>query len=172
MHVTKIWGLRHTTNARIFAAMPMPQARASAKGVHRIARLGFEQSGSSGLYDRARPSYPPEIIDRTLAASQGQGPQRIIELGPGTGISTRLLLEAGHRFGGIARFLGFDISEGMLQYLETSMLGSEGKPGYVQQLQERGVLPSDFEFRIERGDFNSFDAPGENDLVVIAQVRA
>ena len=60
----------------------------------------------------------------------------------------------------------------MLQYLQTSMLGSEGKPGYVQQLQERGALPSDLEFRIERGDFNSFDAPGENDLVVIAQVRA
>jgi SAM-dependent methyltransferase len=42
------------------------------------------------LYDRARPTYPPELIEAVAAL----GP-RILELGPGTGQATRALADRG-----------------------------------------------------------------------------
>ena len=42
------------------------------------------------LYDRARPTYPPELIDHVAAL----GP-RILEVGPGTGQATRALVDRG-----------------------------------------------------------------------------
>ena len=42
------------------------------------------------LYDRARPTYPPELIDHVAAL----GP-RILEIGSGTGQATRALVERG-----------------------------------------------------------------------------
>jgi SAM-dependent methyltransferase len=51
-------------------------------------RATFEQVAE--LYDRARPTYPPELIDRVAAL----GP-RILEIGPGTGQATRALVERG-----------------------------------------------------------------------------
>ena len=103
-----------------------------------------------------------------LAASRGAGPQQILELGAGTGIATRMLLQEAHRFGGIARYVACDISDGMLRHLRSVMLGT-GAPGLVQQLRERGLLAPDAEFAVERGAFDSFDAPGLHDLVAIAQ---
>jgi SAM-dependent methyltransferase len=51
-------------------------------------RLTFEQVAE--LYDRARPTYPAELIDDVA----GLGP-RILEIGPGTGQATRALAERG-----------------------------------------------------------------------------
>src|SRR4051812_22446887 len=42
------------------------------------------------LYDRVRPTYPPELIDAVAAL----GP-RLLELGPGTGQATRALVDRG-----------------------------------------------------------------------------
>jgi SAM-dependent methyltransferase len=42
------------------------------------------------LYDRARPTYPPELIDAVAAL----GP-RVLEIGPGTGQATRALVDRG-----------------------------------------------------------------------------
>jgi SAM-dependent methyltransferase len=42
------------------------------------------------LYDRARPTYPPELIDDVAAL----GP-RVLEIGPGTGQATRALAQRG-----------------------------------------------------------------------------
>jgi len=59
--------------------------------VHQVAQTGFG-SGTNELYDRARPSYPNETLDFTRSKLLGQGPYKIIEIGPGTGIFTRKLL--------------------------------------------------------------------------------
>ena len=49
------------------------------------------------LYDRARPGYPPAMID-DLAALAGLGPdRRVLEIGPGTGQLTVPLAERGCR---------------------------------------------------------------------------
>jgi SAM-dependent methyltransferase len=44
------------------------------------------------LYDRARPSYPDDLVDDLVAALPGP---RVLEIAPGTGILTRQLVERG-----------------------------------------------------------------------------
>ncbi|KAK0522765.1 hypothetical protein OC834_006151 [Tilletia horrida] len=71
-------------------------ASQTASAVHEVARLGFNAAQGQDLYDRARPNFPAEsmssILASALAASSGR-PLRIVELGAGTGISTRALLD-------------------------------------------------------------------------------
>ncbi|HEY7222727.1 MAG TPA: class I SAM-dependent methyltransferase [Micromonosporaceae bacterium] len=50
---------------------------------------------AAALYDATRPSYPREAVDWALAPL-GSGPSRVADIGAGTGIMTRVLLEAGH----------------------------------------------------------------------------
>jgi SAM-dependent methyltransferase len=52
--------------------------------------LRWTFDGVAELYDRARPAYPPSLLDDVAAL----GP-RILELGPGTGQATRALVERG-----------------------------------------------------------------------------
>ena len=47
------------------------------------------------LYDRIRPGYPTAAV-RWLLEPAGTGPLRVIDLGAGTGILTRVLLSLGH----------------------------------------------------------------------------
>jgi SAM-dependent methyltransferase len=47
---------------------------------------------AAGLYDRVRPRYPVEALHWML----GDQPLRVVDLGAGTGILTRQLLELGH----------------------------------------------------------------------------
>ena len=53
--------------------------------------LSFGQAAS--LYDAIRPSYPREAIQFAL----GKEPKHVLDIGAGTGLLTRALLDAGHR---------------------------------------------------------------------------
>lgn len=53
-------------------------------------RLSFGPAAE--LYDRARPSYPAEALRFAL----GDTPVRVVDLGAGTGLLTRALVELGH----------------------------------------------------------------------------
>ena len=58
-------------------------------------RLSF--GPAAGLYDRVRPRYPVEALRWMLTVEpHGSGPLRVVDLGAGTGILTRQLLELGH----------------------------------------------------------------------------
>jgi SAM-dependent methyltransferase len=59
--------------------------------------------GVAELYDRARPSYPPALIDALL----GDGAQRVLDVGCGTGIAGALLAERG------CHVLGVEVDERM-----------------------------------------------------------
>ncbi|KAF3140138.1 hypothetical protein TWF594_006526 [Orbilia oligospora] len=69
-----------------------------SSSVHPVADA-FSTSGSSGLYEKARPSYPPESLSKIFAAfhksienNKTDGGINVVELGAGTGIFTRLLI--------------------------------------------------------------------------------
>ena len=53
-------------------------------------RLAF--GAEAELYDRVRPSYPPEAVRWLL----GEMPLRVVDLAAGTGILTRILVALGH----------------------------------------------------------------------------
>jgi SAM-dependent methyltransferase len=58
--------------------------------VHPVAAAGF--ASAADVYERARPSYPPEAVDWLVAQTE-LGPGRtVVDIGAGTGKLTRLLL--------------------------------------------------------------------------------
>ncbi len=66
----------------------MPDGRPSH--AYRQVAEGF--GADAGRYDRARPSYPLDLVDRIIAGSPGRD---VLDVGCGTGISSRLFQAAG-----------------------------------------------------------------------------
>ena len=64
--------------------------QAQASHLQRQAAEGF--GADAGRYDRARPTYPAGLVDRIIAASPGRD---VLDVGCGTGISSRLFQAAG-----------------------------------------------------------------------------
>ncbi|GAA5908864.1 hypothetical protein JCM6882_005470 [Rhodosporidiobolus microsporus] len=136
-----------------------------------FATTNFSLSGASGLYDRARPSYPADAISSILsrlpaASSTGEG-ALIVELGAGTGLFTRGLLSAlsvpGSPYHGrVRKVLAVEPSEGM-------------RVGFEKGLEREGLRGADgkvagVEVECVEGTFEKVPVgEGEADLVVIAQ---
>src|SRR5256885_10452984 len=53
---------------------------------------GLSFGPAADLYDRIRPTYPPEAVEWAL----GRTPLRVVDLGAGTGILTRVIRAHGH----------------------------------------------------------------------------
>jgi SAM-dependent methyltransferase len=70
--------------------------RAQASHLQRQVAEGF--GTEAGRYDRARPTYPADLVDRIIAASPGRD---VLDVGCGTGISARLFQAAGCRVLGV-----------------------------------------------------------------------
>src|SRR5579862_3341597 len=70
--------------------------RAHASHLQRQVAEGF--GADAGRYDRARPTYPADLVERIIAASPGRD---ILDVGCGTGISARLFRAAGCRVLGV-----------------------------------------------------------------------
>jgi SAM-dependent methyltransferase len=70
--------------------------RAAALHLQRQVAEGF--GANAGRYDRARPTYPADLVDRIIAASPGRD---VLDVGCGTGISARLFQAAGCRVLGV-----------------------------------------------------------------------
>jgi SAM-dependent methyltransferase len=71
---------------------------------HRL-RETFEEVAE--LYDRARPSYPPELFDDLIALAGLHAGSRVLELGPGTGKATIALAGRG------LQVVGVELGEGL-----------------------------------------------------------
>jgi SAM-dependent methyltransferase len=70
--------------------------RAQASHLQRQVAEGF--GADAGRYDRARPTYPADLVDRIIAASPGHD---VLDVGCGTGICARLFQAAGCRVLGV-----------------------------------------------------------------------
>ena len=77
--------------------------------------LGFDNVPE--IYDRVRPTYPPELFDELFAYLSG-GERQAVEIGPGTGKATRPLLEHGFAVTAV------EPGERLAEFLRTK-LGSE-----------------------------------------------
>lgn len=55
--------------------------------------VAFSLSGRSGLYDRARPRFPLAALDTIFTQAGAAAPLEIVELGSGTGIFSRAMID-------------------------------------------------------------------------------
>lgn len=90
-------------------------ASSSPAAPHRARALAESFGADPARYDRTRPAYPQELVDRIVAASPGS---EMLDVGIGTGTVTRSLEAAGCRVLGVeidprmaafARERGFDV---------------------------------------------------------------
>ena len=115
-----------------------PGSAAAAAGPPHLQRQVAEGFGAdAGRYDRARPTYPAVLVERIVAASPGRD---VVDVGCGTGISSRLLQAAGCR-----------------------VLGVEPDPRMAEQARQGGT-------EVEVAKFEDWDPAGRAfDAVVAAQ---
>jgi SAM-dependent methyltransferase len=117
---------------------PGPGSPAPVAGPPHQQRQVAEGFGAdAGRYDRARPTYPASLVERIVAASPGRD---AVDVGCGTGISSRLLAAAGCR-----------------------VLGVEPDPRMAEQARRGGT-------DVEVAKFEDWDPAGRSfDTVVAAQ---
>ncbi|EIN07332.1 S-adenosyl-L-methionine-dependent methyltransferase [Punctularia strigosozonata HHB-11173 SS5] len=84
----------------------------SSTTVHRVAATGFGE-GTNELYDRARPSYQPQVLQYIRDQISSPGSLHLVELGSGTGIFTRALLAHPAWTSALGALRAFEPSSGM-----------------------------------------------------------
>ncbi|MGH3253562.1 MAG: class I SAM-dependent methyltransferase [Trebonia sp.] len=104
---------------------------------HRQRQVAEGFGADAGRYDRARPGYPASLVERIVAASPGRD---VVDVGCGTGISSRLLAAAGCR-----------------------VLGVEPDPRMAERARQGGT-------EVEVAKFEDWDPGGRSfDAVIAAQ---
>ncbi|KAI6132223.1 S-adenosyl-L-methionine-dependent methyltransferase [Pisolithus croceorrhizus] len=117
--------------------------------IHSIALSGFG-AGTNELYDRARPSYPAQLLTFIKSIAPKSEPLNVVEIGAGTGLFTRALLSHSDWTSSIARLRAIEPSEGMRKVWSEKVTVENAT--------------------IEEGTFESTAVPdGWADLIVIAQ---
>jgi SAM-dependent methyltransferase len=111
-------------------------------------------TGLAGLYGQARPSYPPVLVAWCLGLAPE--PNLIVDLGCGTGISTRLFAKTGHPV------IGIDPNADMLATARAA-----GSEEYRQGTSDRTGLPDACaDLIIAAQAFHWFDVPS-----ALAEIR-
>jgi SAM-dependent methyltransferase len=114
-----------------------PAPATAAGPPHRQRQVAEGFGADAGQYDRARPTYPAALVERIVAASPGRD---VVDVGCGTGISSRLFQAAGCR-----------------------VLGVEPDPRMAEQARQGGT-------EVEIAKFEDWDPAGRAfDAVVAAQ---
>lgn len=91
-----------------------------ARRLHHDRRRALSFGDAPELYDRTRPTYPPELVDRLVGGGAGD----VLDVGCGTGIVSRLFRDRGcvvtgvepdQRMAAFARAQGLDVEAGTLE---------------------------------------------------------
>src|SRR5687768_3990564 len=94
-------------------------------GIHEAAQA-FD--GAADVYDRGRPSFPPDAVEK-LVEALGIGPGvRVLDLAAGTGKLTRLLAHTG------AELVAVEPLDGMRARLEASLPGVRALEGTAEAI--------------------------------------
>jgi SAM-dependent methyltransferase len=86
--------------------IPPEPVRFSELEPHQVQQMGRSFGREADRYDRARPSYPDDMVRAIVAASPGR---EVVDVGIGTGIAARQFKAAG------CRVLGVDVDERMAE---------------------------------------------------------
>lgn len=101
-------------------------------------------------YDRGRPSYPPEAVDRLLHGVRRTGPAPdVVELGAGTGQLTEALVDRG------CRVVATDASAAMLRRLRRRASDAHAVVGKAERVPVRGRTA---DLVVAAGAFSWFEA--------------
>lgn len=101
--------------------IPPPPPPSTPREPHLARRLAESFGADPERYDRTRPRYPAELVDRIAAAAPGPD---LLDVGIGTGVSARpfaaagcrvLGVEADARMAAFARARGFDVEVGRFE---------------------------------------------------------
>ena len=93
---------------------PSPDPGSDRDGLgdtHQYREVAESFGSEAERYDRARPSYPSELVDRIVEASPGRD---FLDVGIGTGIAARQFRKAG------CRVLGVDVDDRMAEVARRS----------------------------------------------------
>ncbi len=117
-------------------------------------RPGERFSGLADLYSRHRPSYPEAALD-FIQARCGLGPGALlVDVGCGTGISTRLFAARG------VRVIGIDPNDDMRARAEAAPAPAGAPPEYRRGTAEATALPDGCAAAVLAAQaFHWFDAP-------------
>jgi SAM-dependent methyltransferase len=66
-----------------------------------VARSGYERDGFADVYDAHRPAPPAALLDILQLVAQVERPRLVIDLGAGTGLSTRVWAERAEEVVGV-----------------------------------------------------------------------
>ncbi|KAI5123364.1 hypothetical protein M0805_001785 [Coniferiporia weirii] len=121
----------------------------STPQVHQIAKAGFG-TGTNELYDRARPTYQPDVLSHIRKVAGAKSSVNIVELGAGTGIFTRALLAHPEWQTAVGELKAIEPSEGMREVFAKTVM--------------------DPRVSVANGTFDHTGAPDAwADLVIVAQ---
>src|ERR1700684_2887798 len=87
--------------------MPTLPSRTPPADPHRARHLAESFGIDPARYDRTRPAYPPDLIERIVGVSPGRD---VLDVGCGTGIAARQFQDAG------CRVLGVDVDPRMAEF--------------------------------------------------------
>lgn len=134
-------------------------------------------SWNAELYAQARPDYPDSIISAILEAPSSNSPLNIVDLGAGTGICSKLLIQACSKSAPgnheLASIISLDAAPNMLKELSKSLYEPGG---FVSSLQGKGQLSHNIKTGTGVAKFEDIELSrqglqGKVDLITIAQVR-
>jgi len=99
-----------------------------------VARSGYERDGFADVYDKYRPTPPAALLDILQLLAQVKRPPLVVDLGAGTGLSTRVWAERAEEV------VGVEANASMLERARAA--GDAANVRYVKAFAAKTGLPS------------------------------